>query len=293
MSILDYLSSTISPSDFLQNIWLVLISAPSARPTALTYLARRLPKLGPDDDITQIVGSDIGLMIRAFASCLEDSVVLVQRGILDLLVTSLRLDSAASPSLTAHDDRLLLMRAASGVVLRRDLSLSRRLYIWLTGSGETSESQIAFLREHALELLRTSLAAGLDADESQALRSLKVFTSLLDKWEIGLPLSEVLVLDTLRAFQRRGLADKSTVCSGALSPDSPDALTLAPSVSVADFARCTHGGRRARSFCHLATALSCGQERHRESDVRGERVLQWQGPLVTGLTKTLPSPVAR
>ena len=210
MSILDYLSSTISPSDLFQNIWLVLISSPSARPTALTYLARRLPKLGPDDDITHIVGADIGLMIRAFASCLEDSVVLVQRGILDLLVTSLRLDGAASPTLAAHDDRLLLMRAASGVVLRRDLSLSRRLYIWLAGSGESSDNQVAFLREHGLELLRVSLAAGLDADEGEALQSLKIFTSLLDKWEIGLPLSEVLVLDTLRVFQRRGFANALT-----------------------------------------------------------------------------------
>ena len=47
-------------------------------------------------DISPIVGPDIGLMIRAFSSCLEDDNLLVQRGILDLLVTSLRLDGAAS-----------------------------------------------------------------------------------------------------------------------------------------------------------------------------------------------------
>lgn len=216
LSILDYLSSAVSPPDFLQNIWLVLISSPSARPTALTYLARRLPKLGPDDDITHVVGADIGLMIRAFASCLQDNVVLVQRGILDLLVTSLRLDGAASPRLTAPVDRLLLMRAASAVVLRRDLSLSRRLYVWLVGTGETSDSQVAFLREQGLDLLRASLVAGLDADEAEALRSLKIFTSLLDKWEIGLPLSEVLVLDTLKAFRERGLVGKQTASAMTL-----------------------------------------------------------------------------
>lgn len=96
MYFLDYLSSTVSSPFFLQNVWLILISTPTARPTALTYLARRMPKLGPEDDITQIVGADVGLMVRAFASCLDDNMVLVQRGTLDLLVTTLRLDGAVS-----------------------------------------------------------------------------------------------------------------------------------------------------------------------------------------------------
>lgn len=49
------------------------------------------------------------------------------------------------------------MRAISGVVLRKDLSLSRRLYSWLLGPSESSEMQIAYLKEHGLELLRVAL----------------------------------------------------------------------------------------------------------------------------------------
>ena len=49
------------------------------------------------------------------------------------------------------------MRAVTGVVLRRDLSLSRRLYTWLLGSSECSESQIEHLKENGLELLREAL----------------------------------------------------------------------------------------------------------------------------------------
>jgi hypothetical protein len=94
--LLDYVSSAVSPPFFLQNVWLILISTPSARPLALNYLSRRMPKLGEGEDISPIVGPDIGLMIRAFSSALEDDNLLVQRGILDLLVTSLRLDGAAS-----------------------------------------------------------------------------------------------------------------------------------------------------------------------------------------------------
>lgn len=57
-------------------------------------------------DISPIVGPDIGLMIRAFSSSLEDDNVLVQRAILDLLVTSLRLDGAASAKYVPRPSRL-------------------------------------------------------------------------------------------------------------------------------------------------------------------------------------------
>lgn len=49
------------------------------------------------------------------------------------------------------------MRSASTVVLRRDLSLSRRLYTWLLGSDDNPDSQVAHLRTHGLDLLRKSL----------------------------------------------------------------------------------------------------------------------------------------
>lgn len=44
--LLDFVSSTVSPPFFLQNVWLILISTPSARILALNYLSRRMPKLG-------------------------------------------------------------------------------------------------------------------------------------------------------------------------------------------------------------------------------------------------------
>ena len=101
----------------------------------------------------------MGLMIRAFASALEDDNLLVRRAILDLLLQSLRLDSPALKK--AHlEDRSLLMRAAAGVVLRRDSSLNRRLYTWLLGPDEASEVQIAYLKTHSLELLTSTLRVG-------------------------------------------------------------------------------------------------------------------------------------
>lgn len=95
-------------------------------------------------------------MIRAFAAALEDDNLLVRRGALDLLLQSLRVDNAAVQKASV-EDRAILMRAATSVVMRRDLSLNRRLYTWLLGADENSEQQVTYLRANALELLRSTL----------------------------------------------------------------------------------------------------------------------------------------
>jgi Dopey, N-terminal len=125
--------------------------------------------MGVIADISSIVGRDIGLMIRAFAAALEDDNLLVRRGALDLLLQSMRIDSAAVKN-AQPCDRTILMRAATGVVLRRDLSLNRRLYTWLLGPGEKSDHQVSYFREHALELLVSTLKVS-DLPSEQFMRT--------------------------------------------------------------------------------------------------------------------------
>lgn len=95
-------------------------------------------------------------MIRAFAAALEDDDLLVRRSSLDLLVTTLQLDSKTISTAT-REDREALMKAASSVVLRRDLSLNRRLHTWLLGPSDNSISQIEYYRKHSLGLLQAVL----------------------------------------------------------------------------------------------------------------------------------------
>ncbi|GAA5834665.1 hypothetical protein JCM9279_007075 [Rhodotorula babjevae] len=202
-ALLDRLSGTVSPSFFFQNLWLVLITAPHSRIPALNYLARRLPRdesgEGSEDALDAIVGQDVGLMVRGFAAALEDDNILVQRGILDLLIGTLRIDSASFRSCRT-DDQVLLTRAVLGVVLRRDLSLSRRLYTWLLGPSDSSDTQLAFLRTHGLDLLAAALRHEM---RDGGARGFKVFISLLDKWEIGALLTESCVVDAAKALESK------------------------------------------------------------------------------------------
>lgn len=44
MSILDKLSQTVFSAFFFKNMWLVLMTTPTARGPAINYLSRRLPR---------------------------------------------------------------------------------------------------------------------------------------------------------------------------------------------------------------------------------------------------------
>ena len=56
-----------------------------------------------------------------------------------------------------QDDLTLLIKSASAVVLRKDMSLNRRLYAWLLGPDEHLEQQI----EHFHEFGKTAIVSAL------------------------------------------------------------------------------------------------------------------------------------
>lgn len=69
------------------------------------------------------------MQVSALKACLEDSAVLVQRNTLDIL-------SIAFPfhdSQLTRADQSEVISSALLVLLRRDMSLNRRLYAWLLG----------------------------------------------------------------------------------------------------------------------------------------------------------------
>ncbi|KAH8991959.1 Dopey, N-terminal-domain-containing protein [Lactarius akahatsu] len=213
LNLLDGLSTTVSMSYFLENVWLIMLTVPSARGTALNLVSRRLPKLITGKDFQTMLGHDVGLMIRAFAAALEDDNILVRRNALDLIIQALRLDGVAIQK-ASNEDRAIIMRAATSVVMRRDLSLNRRLYTWLLGPDENADQQIAYLRAHSLGLLQTTLRSEMTSPSTEypESRPFKVFISLLDKWEIGGALTEAIVLDVFKAL--KSLIESDTASGG-------------------------------------------------------------------------------
>ncbi|KAL7800485.1 Dopey, N-terminal domain-containing protein [Trichoderma afarasin] len=240
---------------FWQCFFLASVTSHSRRAGALAYLVRNLPVLGSDaspgtsserngqsntesnfnSDIAAIVTTpEPGLLVRCFASGLSDDQLLIQRGFLDLLVSHLPLNSKVLQSLVKPGDLELLLRAAVGVVTRRDMSLNRRLWAWLLGPeptgnegeqnpelhGNAPDGQQALLSsrtsyfEHfglqsltksLLEMIKDTTHRGV----AERTRPYRICLSLMDRWEVGglvIPDIFLPVVESVRQFQNQSPA---------------------------------------------------------------------------------------
>ncbi|KAL1880805.1 hypothetical protein VTK73DRAFT_4975 [Phialemonium thermophilum] len=240
---------------FWQCFFLATITSQSRRAGALAYLSRYLPKLGQpiahephrsasvatngpssandsSAKLAQLVTSpEPGLLLRCFAAGLADEQLLIQRGYLDLLVTHLPLHSKVLQETAKSGDLELLLRAAVGVTIRRDMSLNRRLWAWLLGPEPASADQdggpespvsttshqqgyfvsrTAYFEDYGLQPLSRALlgmikSAG-DGGPADRARPYRICLSLMDRWEIGgLIVPEVFlpIIDSVRSFQEK------------------------------------------------------------------------------------------
>ncbi|KHN96423.1 Dopey [Metarhizium album ARSEF 1941] len=218
---------------FWQCFFLAAITSHGRRSGALAYLMRCLPNLGPtassgpgEDDNTRnlhtiVTSPEPGLLVRCFASGLGDEQLLIQRGFLDLLVSHLPLNSDVLQVRVKPADLDLLVKAAVGVVIRRDMSLNRRLWAWLVGpeptaqEGEHNEqshgylsSRTTYFEDYGLQPLTRALLQMIQGasrgSSAERARPYRICLSLMDRWEIGgLVVPEIFmpVVDSVRKFQ--------------------------------------------------------------------------------------------
>ena len=220
--------STDDESYFWQCFFLATITSPSRRQGALAFLNRKLPtfsssmkpktdklqgydKTGSNwEEAARIVKPEPGLLIRSFVSGLADTQVLTQRGFLDLLVSRLPLDSSVLQEHADKEDVEKLISCAVGVVIRRDMSLNRRLWTWFLGPDNTEETQEldgedvalndeagfqgkssiqqAYFDRYGLKLLKSTLIKMIHSkylSSSEQARPYRILLSLMDRWEVG------------------------------------------------------------------------------------------------------------
>ncbi|KAJ8119412.1 hypothetical protein ONZ43_g3629 [Nemania bipapillata] len=237
---------------FWQCFFLAAITSGSRRPGALAYLTRNLPQLGHPlkaepssdesedtdaDDFTtalsnMVTSPEPGLLLRCFAAGLGDEQLLIQRGFLDLLVTNLPLHSKVLQKRVKPDDLELLLRAAVGVVTRRDMSLNRRLWAWFLGPEQPHQDQennslespvslseqhhgylaskTSYFEEHGLQPLINALLSMIKSssysDATEKAKPYRICLSLMDRWEIGgLVVPEIFlpVISNVRDFKSK------------------------------------------------------------------------------------------
>ncbi|WFD18345.1 hypothetical protein MCAP1_000546 [Malassezia caprae] len=208
VALLDRLSHSVQLAFFLQTMWHVMIMTPSVRLCAFHYLARRMPRVG-EPASPPLESLHVSLLSCAVAQTLHDDTLLVRRQALDFLVQHMSLTSTMYAALTPPQ-RASLVDAALGTVLRRDISLNRRLYAWLLGTADTDEAQQAYFCEHALSSVTQALQDGM-ARDTHVQRPFKVLVSLMDKRALAQPLLGAIVLDVFAALQQRDVATSEDV----------------------------------------------------------------------------------
>lgn len=219
-------------SHFWQCYFLVIINSSDRRLGALVWANRRLPKFNsilssnsdpPNDKTTAFqalsyeaqttIIPETGLLIRAFCKGLEDDQILVQRGFLELLVKNIELHSPALQFVTTPEDLELLLLSACSTVLRRDMSLNRRLWNWLLGpdpttnefASGTSLSRKAYFVKYGQNPLVHGLLNMINKDidnVAERCRPYRICLSTLDRWEIGGNVIPSVLTPIIRSVRR-------------------------------------------------------------------------------------------
>ncbi|KAL3233091.1 Protein dopey [Nakaseomyces bracarensis] len=174
-----------------------------------------------------LVTPEPGLLIRCLVSCLKDeNDILIKRGILELLLQRIRLDSPVLQTLISQDDRKLLIMSCCETTLSKDMSLNRRVWNWLLGvsssTNRTNESSATsfknqtqfdniksesdtvsdYFKKNGLVCLTEGLKDLLKEDDGIIL-AYKLCLSIMDRWEIGSLIIPDIFIDLLLAAYNR------------------------------------------------------------------------------------------
>lgn len=177
--------------------------------------------------------------------------MLVQRSTLELLLNLFPIHSSQlTPS-----DTVTVLTAAISVVLRRDMSLNRRLYAWLVGtdangvpinvvvsvassSSETgsmdrqdSGPNMLYFEKYSKTFLVQAVKRSLGSDTENdhkvppKLRPFRILISLLDKPEVGSAILEDIFLDVLCCIHRECVTKVGDSCVSHKSTDNTTAIS--------------------------------------------------------------------
>ncbi|XP_069462423.1 protein DOP1A isoform X2 [Ambystoma mexicanum] len=235
-TLLEKVAAAVEQSAFYSALWGSLLTSPAVRLPGITYVLSHLNRKLSMEDQLYIIGSDIELMVEAVSTSVQDSSVLVQRSTLDLILFCFpfHMSQATRP------DMVRILSAALHVVLRRDMSLNRRLYAWLLGfdnngaiTGPRStrhsnpeEHATYYFNSFSKDMLVQAMVGILHCKELgeestlvQDLKPFRILISLLDKPELGPAILEDVLIEVFRTLYTQCRAELELNVQAPFSKD--------------------------------------------------------------------------
>ncbi|KAM9852259.1 protein DOP1A [Aulostomus maculatus] len=218
-TLLEKVAAAVEQSAFYSALWGSILTSPAVRLPGVSFVLLHLNRKLCMEDQLYVIGSDIELMVEAVSTSVQDSSVLVQRSTLDLILFCFpfHMSQATRP------DMIRILSAALHVVLRRDMSLNRRLYAWLLGfdnnammvgprstrQSNPEEHASHYFNTFSKDMLVQAMVGILQGkarggeEESILMHDLKPFRiliSLLDKPELGPAILEDVLIEVFRTL---------------------------------------------------------------------------------------------
>ncbi|XP_062843400.1 protein dopey-1 isoform X2 [Trichomycterus rosablanca] len=216
-TLLEKVAAAVEQSVFYSALWGSILTSASVRLPGISFVLLHLNRKLSMEDQLYVMGSDIELMVEAVSTSVQDSSVLVQRSTLDLILFCFpfHMSQATRP------DMIRILSAALHVVLRRDMSLNRRLYAWLLGPrnnrlSNTEEHATHYFNTYSKDMLVQAMVGILQGkarggeEESALMHDLKPFRiliSLLDKPELGPVILEDVLIEVFRTLHTQCRAE--------------------------------------------------------------------------------------
>ncbi|XP_073747021.1 protein DOP1B isoform X3 [Callorhinus ursinus] len=131
------LSLVVGREVFYAALWGSVLVSPAIRLPASLFVVGHISRDCPGKEQKYMLGTDYHLTVKSLCASLLDSNVLVQRNNLEIVLfffpfyTCLDSSERAIPLL--RSEIVQILSAATQTLLRRDMSLNRRLYAWLLG----------------------------------------------------------------------------------------------------------------------------------------------------------------
>lgn len=210
-SLLEKVCDGVGAEHFYACLWDCLALNSGIRLPAISFVLAHFNKKLPIEDQLYIMGTNVDIMVAALSAGVQDSSVLVQRSALDLLLVGF----PAHNHQLGYKDMVTLLTAALVTILRRDMSLNRRLFAWLLGTEvnmsilkkkvEPALAQASatyfdvYSKEKLIEAIKLTLKAVCEEDP-QDLKPYRILISLLDKPDIGPVILDDILYEVFRTF---------------------------------------------------------------------------------------------
>lgn len=220
-SLLTQVCQAVNPTHFYTVLWECVATNQPVRLPAITYLLEHFNKRMSMQEQIYVMGHNRDIMMSGLCACLNDNVILVQRNTLEFLLLGFPMHT----KLLADTDLAKLVTNGLNTILRRDMSLNRRLYSWLLGSEilknsptYETEPQLAtsstekvptetqtesYFEKHSrhvvIQAIITTLKFSLECSPVD-LKPYRIMVSLLDKAEIGSAVLDYVLCDIIRTM---------------------------------------------------------------------------------------------